>query len=191
MKLYQRCFNVVSTSDTDAVSTFCNVEKPSSDFVSLSTTLKQRWSMLKCWLDFLRYLGPFTMFTLFLSVFLMHFSSCFIHLDKHLRQKDFFVTSSKKTLWSFCGQRMVAQVRKKFVIRWEGKMTVSRLFFNVPYSEKNKNYILLKKSSGRKLSKLSNNTIILSRHEQACLIRLSFERYFSHHHGGSMSQNVA
>ena len=86
---------------------------------------------------------------------------------------------------------MVAQVRKKFVIRWEDKMTVSRLFFNVPYSEKNKNYILLKKSSGRKLSKLSNNTIILSRHEQACLIRLSFERYFSHYHGGSMSQNVA
>ena len=28
---------------------------------------------------------------------------------------------------------------------------------------------------------LWNNTIILSRHEQVCLMRLRFERYFSHH----------
>ena len=26
-----------------------------------------------------------------------------------------------------------------------------------------------------------HNTIILSRHEQVCLMRLRFERYFSHH----------
>ena len=150
MKLYQRCFNVVSTSDTDAVSTFCNVEKPSSDFVSLSTTLKQRWSMLKCWLDFLKYLVPFTMFTLVFVCFFDAFFFVFYSSGQASTSKGFFVTSSKKKLWSFCGQRMVAQVRKKFVIRWEDKMTVSRLFFNVLYSEKNKNYILLKKKQWKK-----------------------------------------
>ena len=36
--LFQRCFNVVSTSDTDIVSTLCNVENLTSDFVSFSTS---------------------------------------------------------------------------------------------------------------------------------------------------------
>ena len=40
-----------------------------------------------------------------------------------------------------------------------------------------------------------HNTISLSRHEQVCLMRLRFERYFSHHHwpddGRSISRNVA
>ena len=35
---FQRCFNVVSTSDTDIVSTLCNVENLTSDFVSFSTS---------------------------------------------------------------------------------------------------------------------------------------------------------
>ena len=39
------------------------------------------------------------------------------------------------------------------------------------------------------------NTISLSRHEQVCLMRLRFERYFSHHRamydGRSISRNVA
>ena len=34
----QRCFDVVSTSGTDVVSTLCNVENPTSDFVSFSTS---------------------------------------------------------------------------------------------------------------------------------------------------------
>ena len=38
----------------------------------------------------------------------------------------------------------------------------------------------------------TNNTISLSRHEQVCLMRLRFERYFSHHRDGrSISRNVA
>ena len=37
-KLYQRCFSVVSTSDTDVVSTLCNVENLTSDFVLFSTS---------------------------------------------------------------------------------------------------------------------------------------------------------
>ena len=47
IKLYQRCFSVVSTSYTDVVSTLCNVENPTSDFVSFSTS-DQRY--FKCWL---------------------------------------------------------------------------------------------------------------------------------------------
>ena len=38
------------------------------------------------------------------------------------------------------------------------------------------------------------NTISLSRHEQVCLMRLRFERYFSHHRaddGRSISRSVA
>ena len=61
IKLHQCCFNVVSTSDTDFVSTLCNVENPISDFVSFSTSYQryfnvdpQRWNnvhpTLKCWL---------------------------------------------------------------------------------------------------------------------------------------------
>ena len=38
IKLYQRCFSVVSTSDTDVVSTLCNVENLTSDFVLFSTS---------------------------------------------------------------------------------------------------------------------------------------------------------
>ena len=38
IKLYQRCLYVVSTSDTDVVSTLCNVENSTSDFVSFSTS---------------------------------------------------------------------------------------------------------------------------------------------------------
>ena len=34
----QRCFDVVSTSGTDIVSTLCNVENPTPDFVSFSTS---------------------------------------------------------------------------------------------------------------------------------------------------------
>ena len=55
--------NVVSTSDTDVVSTLCNVEKSTSDFVSFSTSDQryfnvdpQRWNNVdptsKCWLGF-------------------------------------------------------------------------------------------------------------------------------------------
>ena len=39
-----------------------------------------------------------------------------------------------------------------------------------------------------------HNNISLSRHEQVCLMRLRFERYFSHHRADgerSISQNVA
>ena len=36
--LFQSCFNVVSTSGTNVVSTLCNVESPTSDFVSFSTS---------------------------------------------------------------------------------------------------------------------------------------------------------
>ena len=38
IKLYQRCFNVVSTSDTYVVSKLWNVENPTSDFLSFSTS---------------------------------------------------------------------------------------------------------------------------------------------------------
>ena len=34
----QRCFDVVSTLVNDVVSTLCNVENPTSDFVSFSTS---------------------------------------------------------------------------------------------------------------------------------------------------------
>ena len=37
-RLKQRCINVVSTSGTDVVSTLCNVENPTSDFASFSTS---------------------------------------------------------------------------------------------------------------------------------------------------------
>ena len=38
IKLYQRCFSVVSTSYADVASTLCNVENLTSDFVSFSTS---------------------------------------------------------------------------------------------------------------------------------------------------------
>ena len=38
IKLYRRWFNVASTSDTNVVSTLCNVENPTSDFASFSTS---------------------------------------------------------------------------------------------------------------------------------------------------------
>ena len=53
IKLYQRCFNVVSTSDSDVVSTLCNVENPASNFVSFSTSDQWYFNVdptLKCWL---------------------------------------------------------------------------------------------------------------------------------------------
>ena len=61
MKLHQRYFNIVLTSDTDVVPTLCNLEYPTSDFVSFSTSKQryfnvdpQRWNnvdpTLKCWL---------------------------------------------------------------------------------------------------------------------------------------------
>ena len=64
IKLYQRCFNVVSTSHIDIVWTLCNAENPTSDFVWFSTSdqryfniAPQRWSKvdptLKCWLGLL------------------------------------------------------------------------------------------------------------------------------------------
>ena len=37
-RLKQRCFDVVSMSDTDVVSTLCNAEDLTSDFVSFSTS---------------------------------------------------------------------------------------------------------------------------------------------------------
>ena len=72
----QRCINVVSTSDTDVVSTLCNVEKPTSDFVSLSTSDQcyfnvdpQCWNNVdptsKCWLGHLCFL---TLFKRFISL---------------------------------------------------------------------------------------------------------------------------
>ena len=59
IKLYQRCFNVVSTSQIDVVSTLCNVKNATSDFVSFSMSDEryfnvdaQRWNnvdpTLKC-----------------------------------------------------------------------------------------------------------------------------------------------
>ena len=48
--MYQRCFNAVSTSDTEVVSTLCNVEDLTSDFALFSTSDKlyfkvgPRWS---------------------------------------------------------------------------------------------------------------------------------------------------
>ena len=47
IKLYQRCFSVVSTSYTDGVSTLCNVENPTLDFVSFLTS-DQRYFNLYC-----------------------------------------------------------------------------------------------------------------------------------------------
>ena len=57
----QRCFDVVATSGSDVVLTFCNVENPRLDFVSFSTSTQryfnvdpQLWNnvdgTLKCWL---------------------------------------------------------------------------------------------------------------------------------------------
>ena len=43
----QRCFDVVLMSGTDAVSALCNVENPTSDFVSTSDVDPT----LKCWLS--------------------------------------------------------------------------------------------------------------------------------------------
>ena len=42
INVVQRSFDVVSTLGFDVVSTLCNVEKPTSDFVSIST-LDQRY----------------------------------------------------------------------------------------------------------------------------------------------------
>ena len=51
IKLCQRCFNVVSTSDTDVVSMLCNVENPTSDFVSFSTSDPRYFNVdPQCWL---------------------------------------------------------------------------------------------------------------------------------------------
>ena len=38
INVVERCFDVVSTAGYDFVSTFCNVEKPTPDFVSFSTS---------------------------------------------------------------------------------------------------------------------------------------------------------
>ena len=38
INVVQRYFDVVSTAGSDVVSTFCNIEKPTSDFVSFSTS---------------------------------------------------------------------------------------------------------------------------------------------------------
>ena len=38
INVVQLCFDVVSTSDTDIASTLCNVENPTSDFVSFFTS---------------------------------------------------------------------------------------------------------------------------------------------------------
>ena len=61
IKFYQRCFNVVSTSNTDVISTLCNFDNLRPDFVSFSTSDQcyfnvdpQCWNnvdpTLKCWL---------------------------------------------------------------------------------------------------------------------------------------------
>ena len=68
-RLFRRCFNVVqrcfyvfSTPWSDFVSTLCNLKNLTSDFVFIfnvrstlfhrsSTTLKQHWPTLKCWVD--------------------------------------------------------------------------------------------------------------------------------------------
>ena len=61
INVVKRCFDIASTSDTDVVSTLCNVKNPTSDFVSFSTSDQryfnvdpQRWNNLdptsKCWL---------------------------------------------------------------------------------------------------------------------------------------------
>ena len=42
INVVQRCFDVVSTLGNDVVLTLCNVENPTSDFVSFST-LDQRY----------------------------------------------------------------------------------------------------------------------------------------------------
>ena len=48
----QRLFNVVSTSDTNIVSTLHNVENPKSDFVSFSTSDQLYFNVdLQCWSD--------------------------------------------------------------------------------------------------------------------------------------------
>ena len=41
-RLKQRCFDVVSTSGADVVSTLCNVENPRSDFASFCFVDPQR-----------------------------------------------------------------------------------------------------------------------------------------------------
>ena len=57
----QRCFDVVSKSGSDVVSTLCNVENPTSHFVSFSTSDPRYFNVgpergnnvdptLKCWL---------------------------------------------------------------------------------------------------------------------------------------------
>ena len=57
----------------------------------------------------------------------------------------------------------------------------------------NNNFIYIRKNIFACLFSV-HNTISLSRHEQVCLMRLRFERYFSHHRpddGRSISRNVA
>ena len=44
-RLKQRCINVVSTSGTDVVSTLCNVENPTLDFVSFSMSDQRYFSV--------------------------------------------------------------------------------------------------------------------------------------------------
>ena len=58
----RRCFDVVSTSSTEVVSTLCNDENPTSDFVSFSTSDQRNFNVdpqrsnnvdptLKYWLE--------------------------------------------------------------------------------------------------------------------------------------------
>ena len=54
-RLFQRCFDVVSMSGYDFVSTLCNVEKPGYGFCFifdvLSTSFRHWSTTLKCWLE--------------------------------------------------------------------------------------------------------------------------------------------
>ena len=44
-RLKQRCINVVPTSGTDVVSRLCNVENPTSDFVSFSMSDQRHFNV--------------------------------------------------------------------------------------------------------------------------------------------------
>ena len=94
INVVQRCFDVVSTSGTDAVSTLCNVENPTSDFVSFSTSDQcyfnvepKCWSKvdptLKCWLEYEHT-------TLIEVQFYDHkpIASVSLWLDKHIQTRD-------------------------------------------------------------------------------------------------------
>ena len=100
-RLKQRCINVVSTSGTDVVSTLCNVENPTLDFVSFSTSDQryfkvdsQRWNnvdpTLKCWLGWILYCWRHYLFIVFSYLFFSHYwdlliSTCILeHAYKHV-----------------------------------------------------------------------------------------------------------